>query len=323
MRVIRCFCGVILLVGALLCAPRSGNSEAPQIKSTSARVRHELDKSPHRCSRIVSLAPSLTELAFAVGLGPNVVGVTAYDRYPPEVTTLPSIGGGLNPSIERIVSLRPTMVLALAEMASTVEQLSAIGIATLVVDHRSVSGILASATTLGEKCGEQEAAAQLRQDWDRRIEEVRTRARGRGVRVLVTLLSADSLADTSRTYLSGADGFYAELIKITGATPVFERATVSLSGLSLEGIIAARPQVIFEISERALSEEEMAQRKKWWEGWLGGEARIVVLDSEYVVIPGPRFIEVLADIERGLEGNINSKGRQEGRAVGIRSKEEP
>jgi len=300
--VIRYCCGVIIVLGALLCAPRLGSTEALEMEGSSATVRDEKGISSHRCSRIVSLAPSLTELAFAVGLGPNVVGVTAYDRYPPEVTTLPSIGGGLNPSIERIVSLRPTMVLALAEMAPTVEQLSAIGLTALVVDHRNVSGILASVTALGDRCGRQQSAAQLRQDWDRRIEKVRARARGRGVRVLVTLLSADSLADPSRTYLSGADGFYAELMKITGATPVFERATVSLSGLSLESIIAARPQVIFEISERALSEEEMAERQKWWEGWLGGEARIVVLDSEYVVIPGPRFFKVLEDVERGLVG---------------------
>jgi len=312
-RVARYCCGVILFLGALLSAPREAVAEALENEGSSLTVRDQEEISSHRCSRIVSLAPSLTELSFALGLGPNVVGVTAYDRYPPEVASVPSIGGGLNPSIERIVSLRPTMVLALAEMASTVEQLAAIGLTTLVVDHRSVSGILASFTALGSQCGKEDSAAQLRQDRERSIEEVRARALGRGVRVLVTIISSDSLTDPSRVHLSGADGFYAELIKITGATPIFERPTVSLSGLSLESIIAARPEVIFEIADRKLSEEEVEKRRRWWEEWLerggngqgrGGDGgvKIVVVDSEYAVIPGPRFIEVLGDMERGVGG---------------------
>jgi ABC-type Fe3+-hydroxamate transport system substrate-binding protein len=80
--------------------------------------------------RIVSLVPSVTETLFAIGAGPQVVGVSSYDREPPEVSKLPRVGALIDPNVERILSLRPDLVVVYASQADLREQMRRAGIET-------------------------------------------------------------------------------------------------------------------------------------------------------------------------------------------------
>ncbi len=104
--------------------------------------------------RIVSLAPSATEVLFEAGLGPRVVGVTSYCRYPAEVLRIAKVGGYLTPSYEALVALHPDLVVVLPEHEDVEPQIARLGLTAIRVDHRSLSGIIDSITTLGERAGE-------------------------------------------------------------------------------------------------------------------------------------------------------------------------
>src|SRR5215467_9106554 len=98
---------------------------------------------PSRTHRIVSLAPSVTETLFAIGIGQEVVGVSQYCDYPPQVRLLPKIGSFLTPNIEEIVALKPTLMIGLLTSSDLreIHALQRMGIATLMVDDDSVTSI--------------------------------------------------------------------------------------------------------------------------------------------------------------------------------------
>jgi iron complex transport system substrate-binding protein len=92
--------------------------------------------------RIVSLAPSLTETLYALGLGARVVGVTRYCAYPPEVAELPKVGGHLDPNFEAIVSLDPDLVVVIPSSSENGQRLESLGIRVLEVDQHDVQAVL-------------------------------------------------------------------------------------------------------------------------------------------------------------------------------------
>ena len=97
--------------------------------------------------RIVSLAPSVTEVLFEAGLGARVVGVTSYCRYPADALRIAKVGGYLTPSYEALVALHPDLVVVLPEHEDVEPRITRLGLTALRVDHRSLSGIVDSITT--------------------------------------------------------------------------------------------------------------------------------------------------------------------------------
>lgn len=280
---------IILLILAAFSAPFALAESAPN----------------HLCSRIVSLAPSLTEIAFALDLGEAVVAVTKYDNFPSSVKRLPNIGGGLDSSTELIASFRPTIVLVLSEMTPTIIALRKLGIDILIADHRTVSGIMESIGAIASACGRHEKGLAVLEERKAAIDRALMNKVGSGHRVLVTIASAGSIADSSNLFVSGTDGFYWELLFFTGARPVIETPTMSLSQMSMEGIIASKPTVIFEVFDRKLSESEAKTRQEWWKSWpmipAVASDSISILDADYASIPGPRFDILLREIEDFLK----------------------
>ncbi len=112
-------------------------------------------------SRIVSMAPSITETLFALGLADKVAGVTRYCDYPPEAKAKPQVGGLLDPNYEAIVALQPDLAILLTIHDEADARLKKLGINTLVVEHRTLDGILDSFRTIGEACGGIETAEAL------------------------------------------------------------------------------------------------------------------------------------------------------------------
>src|SRR5260370_21051563 len=124
---------------------------------------------PQPARRIVSLAPSVTETLFALGVGDRIVGDTDFCDFPPEAKQKAHIGGPTNPNIEAIAALHPDLVVATREInrAQSVYSLERLGIAVYTTDPQSVEQVLASTERLGELLGAAETghllAANLRQ----------------------------------------------------------------------------------------------------------------------------------------------------------------
>jgi iron complex transport system substrate-binding protein len=255
------------------------------------------------CRRIVSLAPSVTEILFELGLGDRLVGVTRYCRYPPEAQTKARVGGYVDPNYEGIVRLRPDLVILLTVHTAAGERLRHLGFATLTVDHTRIAGILTSIMTIGNACGAGKKAEALAGGISARMERIRNAAKGAGPpRVLI---SVDRTTDAlSSVYIAGKNTCYDEMISIAGGVNAYAGAA-AYPAVSAEGILQMDPQVIIDLvpsldGRKKTREKALTQ----WNMLAGVEAvtagRVFIFEQDYAVIPGPRLIILLEDMARAI-----------------------
>jgi iron complex transport system substrate-binding protein len=192
--------------------------------------------------RIVSLAPSATEILFALGAGPEVVGVSQYCDYPPQVLDLPRVGSFLTPNLEAIIALRPTLVVGL-ELSSDVRQIRALnsmGYPVLLISDDSLKQIEASIEKVGARIDREDDAHRLVAQIRAQIATVQDRlANVKPVRALMLVGHQPIVAVGPDTYLD-------ELMRIARADNIVDAVGEQWPHLSLEFIIAMRPEVILD-----------------------------------------------------------------------------
>jgi iron complex transport system substrate-binding protein len=192
--------------------------------------------------RIVSLAPSVTETLFALGAGREVVGVSNYCDYPPAALKLPKVGSFLTPNIEAIVALRPTLVigLSLSSDQREIHALNSMGCPVLKVQDASLQEIEDSIATVGARIGRAEQARKLCAAIAADIAQVRERLAGTAsLRVLMLVGHQPMVAVGPGTYLD-------DLLRIAGADNIADSFSESWPQLSVEYVIAMRPDVIID-----------------------------------------------------------------------------
>src|SRR5687768_5795539 len=135
-----------------------------------------LTQSPEKPpARIVSLIPATTEMLFAVGVGDRVVGVGSFDRFPPEVERIQRVGALLDPDVERILALRPDLVVVYKSQADLLAQLARAQVPTFVYAHAGLADVTATLRELGARVGAGDRASTLAADIERRIDATRKR----------------------------------------------------------------------------------------------------------------------------------------------------
>jgi iron complex transport system substrate-binding protein len=192
--------------------------------------------------RIVSLAPSVTETLFALGAGPDVVGVSQYCDYPPQVRDLPRVGSFLTPNLEAIIALRPTLVVGL-ELSSDVRQIRALnsmGYPVLLVSDDSLQQIETSIEKVGARINRQDQAHRLVAQIQSQIAAVQNRlAHAKTLRALMLVGHQPIVAVGPGTYLD-------ELMRIARADNIADAVDQQWPHLGMEFIIAMRPEVVLD-----------------------------------------------------------------------------
>jgi iron complex transport system substrate-binding protein len=192
--------------------------------------------------RIVSLAPSVTETLFALGAGPEVVGVSQYCDYPPQVRDLPRVGSFLTPNLEAIIALRPTLVVGL-ELSSDVREIRALnsmGYPVLLVSDDSLQQIETSIEKVGARIDRQADAHRLVAQIQSQIAAVRNRLSDvKPLRALMLVGHQPIVAVGPGTYLD-------ELMRIARADNIADAVDQQWPHLSTEFIIAMRPEVVLD-----------------------------------------------------------------------------
>lgn len=255
-------------------------------------------------TRIVSMAPNITETLFALGLGDRVAGVTDFCKYPPEALTRPKTGGLFNPNYEAVVSLKPDLIILLPEQEETRKYLSGLGIETLTVHNRVVAEILDTITAVGNACGAQEKAAGLRKEIESRMAAIREKTAGRGrPRVLMVVERTMGAGSPGAVYVTGPETFYDELITIAGGTNAYIGHSIAYPQISGEGILKLDPEIIIDLLPvmRVRGIDEKTLRRDW--NSLPGVSavktgRLYTMSADYTAVPGPRFILILEDLAR-------------------------
>ena len=233
---------VLVMVLSLIvaCAPPDEDMVPSPIEVTDQLDRVvKLEKFPER---IISLAPSNTEILFALGLGDKIVGVTDFCDYPLEAQEKPKIGGFSTPNIEEVVALSPDLILAAQRHeAEIIPALEGRGLTVFAVDPRNIDEILEAITLVGEIAGQEEEASQLVTEMSNRIKAVtdKTDSLTQSQRLRVFYMTWDDPLTTV-----GGDTWYEELIVQAGGINIFQDLTGGHVSVSLETVIVANPQVI-------------------------------------------------------------------------------
>jgi len=291
------FIGAILAVGC-----GSGEDELQVYEDAAAAPPPQ---------RIVSLAPSLTETLFALGLGERVVGVTRYCAYPPEALELPKIGGYLDPSYEALLSLRPDLVVLIPSSDEIERRLESLGVRVLRVDQHDVDGVLESITLLAAACGVPERGAALRTSVEERLQVVAERIAGAPRPRAVVVVGHDVGGGVVRSvWAAGPDTFYDGVLRIAGGVNGVEGGLARYPELSREGLASIDPDVVLDViaglEERGLRVPEIrASWMKLVELRAVREGRVEILDGDVMVVPGPRLPEMVENVARALHPELD------------------
>lgn len=255
--------------------------------------------------RIVSTAPSVTEMLYALGLGERVVGVTTFCRYPPEAAAKAKIGDYLRPNLEAIVVLKPDLVVMEATGIRRAERLPALKLNVLEVDDGTLAGIYESLRRIGAAAGVPERAAALRSNMQAALEDLRRRTRGLAPRRLL-FVAGRTPARLEDLIVVGRGSYLNELIEIAGARNAFADVGAPYLKVSLEQVLARNPEVIVDMGEMAqtagVSEEQKRAVVTLWERQPAlaavRERRVFAVASDIFVVPGPRVVEAARALAR-------------------------
>lgn len=254
--------------------------------------------------RIVSLVPATTEMLFAMGAGDRVVGVGSYDRYPPEVEKLPRLGGLLDPSVERLIALRPDLVIVYDTQTELRRQLERTNIPAWVYSLKGLPEVTSTMRTLGERIGMAAAADAAAADVEARLRAIQGRVAGRP-RPRTLLVFGREPGSLRGINASGGYGFLHDLLELAGGADVMGDVRQPAISMSSETVLAKAPEVIIELHYGgSLERSQLDAERRVWDTLQAVPAvrtkRVYLLAGNEFVVPGPRVVQAAERFARAI-----------------------
>lgn len=253
--------------------------------------------------RVISMAPNLTEIVYDIGAQDLLVGVTDFCKFPPEAQKKEKIGGWINPNYEKILSLKPDLVLALKFHGQSVDNLRKLNVPVLVQDCQTVEDVLAAYDVLGKALGREEAAKKAKQRLAERLNKIRAApSQGRPVSILFVVDRTPGALD--QIYGVGPHNFVDSLIRWTGGVNILSDSPISYPLVSKEELLKRDPDVIVNALPPAHGRpDEVARETAAWDGLSALKAvknkRVYCFEKDEYLIPGPSMVglgEFLSDV---------------------------
>lgn len=259
---------------------------------------------PARIERVVSLAPNVTEILYALGVEDRLVGVTHQCNFPPAAAVKPKVGDTINPSLEVLISLKPDLVIGTAEgnRRETVDLLERAGIPLYGTHAGTVADIFVSIRQLALLMGVPEAGEQLAADLEARLRRLDRKLAGAARPRVLVAIWLDPLIT------AGGDTFLNDVLRRAGAESVTASLSESWPRLSLEAVIESNPDylVLPRLHSLQARLDDLRQRPAWRNVRAVENGRIVWLD-EALLRPGPRIVGAMEDLARALHPNLFSQ----------------
>ena len=256
--------------------------------------------------RIISLAPSTTEILFELGAGDRVVAVTRYCDYPSSVTSITKVGGYVDPNYEKIVALKPDLVVLLNSHHDAKVELEKMRLKTISVPHKTVGDIQKAIRLIGNITGEQEKAQALLHELTSRTQAIQRDIKNKPPpRVLISIERDTESGQLAGMYMAGRNGFYNEIIKMAGGENAYTDEKIAYPQLSAEGVLQINPDVIVDlVSHIAPGKKTPEEIKQQWEqlrmvnAVRNGQLHVII--GNHALRPGPRYIEFLEEMAQRL-----------------------
>lgn len=240
-----------------------------------------------RPERLISIGPSITEFLYALGAGPRVVGDDDFSDAPAAAKAVEHVGG-VKINFEKVVSLKPDLVLSVKFSDGTIEKLVSAGLTVLVVDPQTAGDVARTAILLGKAVGADGEA--MAQDIQKRVDAVRaTTAKAASQPRVYHEIDA---SDPTKIFTVGPGSYIADLIEIAGGVNIAAKAATAYPQLSAEEILRADPEVIvLAAGDYSAKPEQVAARPGWSVLTAVKANRIGTIDPNLVNRPGPRIGE--------------------------------
>jgi iron complex transport system substrate-binding protein len=244
----------------------------------------------------VSLAPNLTEIVFAVGAGDRLVGRTSYCDFPAEAKAIAEVGDTLHPSLERIIALKPQVVLVstASQLEVFTNQLQGHNIAVFVTDPHDLEGVFRSIGQIGEIFGEADEARLLVQKLRERANTVEQAVMPKKAIRVFYQVSGEPL------YTAGHDAFVTDLMRRAGALSVTADIPGAWPKYSNESALAARPEAIILPSGGSMGEANSNVAEALRKSPAVLEGRVYRINDDHLARPGPRSVDGLEEMARAL-----------------------
>ena len=270
---------VLLALWVLACTPAGAQVQA--LDTAGRRI-----VLPAPAQRIVSLAPHLTELVFAAGAGDRLVAASDYSDFPPEAARLPRVASATGIDLERLLVLKPDLVLAwrLDATAKALDRIESLGLPLAYLEPHRLEEIPRALEVVGTLAGTQpiatREAARLREELNR------LKTKYRGAKQIDVFYQA---ADRPLMTLNGRH-FISDAIRLCGGRNVFADAPLIASPIDVEAVLAANPQVLIAARSDAADTTWMAQWRRFPELRAVRDGNLFAIDAEEMSRHGPRAI---------------------------------
>lgn len=257
---------------------------------------------PNSPKRIMPLAPSITEILFALGLQEEIVGVTNFCDYPEAALKKPKIGGFLNPSIEKIVSLKPDLIIAIRDgnREETVHRLNDLGFSVYWVNPKSFDGVMETIKNIGEIAAKRDESTRIIKNMRRKKEHILSLTKYLPKPKVFFQMGCDPIITVGRETLAD------DLIRLAGGSSISENESMNYPLYSIETVIFNAPEIIIISSME--SKRDYLNLVKMWQNWKSIPAvkrnAIYVVDSNLVDRPTPRIVEGLEAMVRIIHPEV-------------------
>ncbi|HJY28691.1 MAG TPA: cobalamin-binding protein [Pyrinomonadaceae bacterium] len=251
---------------------------------------------PFKVDRVISLAPNLTEIVFAVGGGGQLVGRTSYCDFPPEAKSVAEVGDTAHPSLEKLIALKPQVVLisTASQLEVFTHQLESQNIAVFITDPHDLDGVFRSIEQIGEILGKKQQAATLVESLRKRTNAVEEAVKQKQPVRVFYQLSAEPL------YTAGHDSFATDLMRRAGAISVTADVPGTWPKYSTESALAARPDAIILATGGSMGTGNSTVAEALRKSPAVLEGRVYKINDDHLVRPGPRLIDGLEEMARAL-----------------------
>lgn len=287
-----------LLISLLLVAAGGGSGcrSAPELTPRISLVDDAGDtvKLAAPARRVVSLIPATTELLFAIGAGPVLVGRTSYCDYPPAAKPIADLGDGIRPNVEAVIASRPDLVILYnsGQNASVASHLRELGVAALRVNTDALGGVPRVARMLGRLTGHERAADSLATVFDTALASATRPPASHRPKVLLLVWEQPPMT-------IGRGSFLHELVERAGGENLFADVAASSGVVSIEAVAARNPDLIFTTAE---GPSAFASRPEWQVVPAVREKRFLRVSGSEFNRPSPRSPIAIRQLTAKLNG---------------------
>lgn len=253
--------------------------------------------------RIVSLAPSLTEMLFALGLGDSVVADTVYCETPEEARNLPKVGAWNDVNIEQVLSFHPTCI-CLPKTHPCRARFEQIGLSLCAIDGRSLDNVIGGIEVLGERFDRRDVATAIAKDMRDKLKALQEKHAGcRVLKVLVVVGRARGAGRVKDLTVVGDDGYFRPLLSILGCEIQPHGLGIPYPAMSIEGVMAISPDVVMEIAADCAADDGKEAMADWQVSFpeLTSRKAVFVFTDNYATVPGLRSVHFAEQVALRLE----------------------